>query len=319
MLHVRFVTMALAALMLFPGCGFIHFGRNPAGATSTGDAGTAEAYTALATEHKILKQELALVRKEGDALRATIERAGSFANAPELAVQLSATTRELAALRARHAQLQAQRQGAADTPASHAQFTELEEKLAVSLRTRTELQEETARIRSEVQRLRIENTTLAEQVKAAAAREEQAQSALAQLNTELLAHKDARARADQAAAAAHAQLSAVIAAGADGSGTATRAAMTLQLAKAPPADASPTAELRTDPRRLRLAGADGGTPAPAPSPRTHIVAAGDTLEKLAQKYFGTPEQWRQIYEANEKQLGNGRPLTVGMKLDIPSP
>src|SRR5688572_19028729 len=117
-------AVACAALLLLPGCGYIHFGRLPAGATATGDATMAEAYSALSTEHKILKQELALARREGDALRATLDRAGSTTAAPGLVAQLNETTRELASLRASHAKLQAERTGTAG-PA-----TALEEQLA---------------------------------------------------------------------------------------------------------------------------------------------------------------------------------------------
>ncbi len=313
-------ALALIALLLLPGCGLIHFGRLPAGATSTGDAGMAEAYTSLATEHKMLKQELAIVRREGDALRASVDRAGGASPGADLVAQLNATTRELATLRATHARLQSEPPAASSRSGSNPLLAAVEEKLAVSLRNFTQLQEENARLRAEVQQARTENTTLAGQLSTAVTRQEQARAELGQLNNELLAQKEARARADQAANAARAQLSAVLAAG--GSPTSTSvdpgaaAPATLRLAKAPPADASATAELRTDAEKLRLAG--GGTPvAPATAPRTHVVAAGDTLERLAQKYYNAPDRWRQIYDANEKQLGNGRPLTVGMHLEIP--
>lgn len=305
-------AIALAAVLLLPGCGFVHFGRFPAGATATGDATMAEAYTNLATEHKMLKQELALVRREGDVLRASLDRTGSATPGPDLLAQLNASTRELAALRASHARLQTESPGAPGRTGANPALAEIEEKLADSLRKYTELREENARLRADVQQSRTENATLAGQLNTAVARQEQAQSALAQLNTELLAQKEARARADQAASAARAQLGAVIAAG--GSEPGARSA--LRLAKAPPANSSASAELRTDPERLRVsAGAASSTP--APMRRTHVVTAGDTLERLAQKYYDAPERWREIYDANEKQLGNGRPLTVGMQLEIP--
>jgi LysM repeat protein len=321
-------TLALSALLLLSGCGFVHFGRLPqtGGGAAGGDAAMAEAYTNLATEHKILKQELALARKEGDALRATIERAGS--GSPDLVARLEETTRELTTLRASYERLQSSRGGTptgAEDPATRARLAEIEEKLAASLRNYTQLQEENARLRQDVDRVRGENIVLAEQLKTAVARNDQAQTALAQLNTELLAQKEARVRAEQASSAAQAQLVAVMAARTGGAPlsaareTSADAAAALQAPKAPSSGAA--AELRVNTERLRNNTA-AGAPAPegaggAKPPRTHVVEPGDTLEKLALKYYGAPSLWRRIYEANEAVLGNGRPLASGMRLAIP--
>ncbi len=207
-----------------------------------------------------------------------------------------------------------------------------EEKLAAALRNFTQLQEENARLRTEVDSTRAENSTLTAQVKTITAQNEQAQAALAQLNTELLAQKAARARAEQQADAARAQLATVVAnrdAGRDPANRTLAAARestadsttALSVAAAPPLDQPPTAELRTSPERLRAAAgkkaADTSAAAPADAPRIHVVQAGDTLEKLAQKYYGDPSKWNLIYFANNSQLSGGRPLKPGMELEIP--
>lgn len=312
-------------LSLLSGCGYVHFGRLPGGAAT--DSAMAEAYSTLSTEHKILKQELVLARREGDALRAAVERAGTGGSSTDLVARLNETTRELATLRASYAKLQAERAGAAD-PGAAGQLAALEDKLAGALRNFTQLQEENSRLRADLDRARTQNTTLAEQLRSTAASHADAQSALAQLNTELIAQKEARARAEQTAAAVRAQLGTVLAAGSGGGaapGTSapppspapTSATSALRLAKAPPADASGVAELRTSPERLRAAEtAPVAAPPPAPT-RTHTVQAGDTLEKIAQRYYGAPNQWHRIYDANAAQLGNGRPLTAGMQLHVP--
>ena len=173
-------SIALALLLAFSGCGFVHFGRLPE-ATAT-DATLNTTYSELSTEHKILKQELALARKEGDALRAATERGSG--GSPEITTRLNETTRELAALRASYAKVS---EAKSPSAAATVKAGELEEKLAVSLRNYTQLQEENARLRSEVDRTRTENVALTEQVKSATSQNEQAQAALAQLNTELLA------------------------------------------------------------------------------------------------------------------------------------
>jgi nucleoid-associated protein YgaU len=53
--------------------------------------------------------------------------------------------------------------------------------------------------------------------------------------------------------------------------------------------------------------------------RTHVVTSGDTLEKLSREYYGMPDRWHVIYEANIVELSSGRPLRPGMELVIPDP
>lgn len=296
---------ALAALLVLSGCGYVHFGRLPESAAAMGDGKSAEAFTNLSLEHKILKQELALARREGDALRNALERG---AGSPELAARLNETAAELARVRADYARLKSERAGAATSLVASAQITELEEKLGTAQRTAVDLQSENQRLRADLERARSENLDLNEKLRASVTDNERAQFALAQLNTELVALKQARARAEQSAESVRAQLDAVIARA--GAGGTASAATGLQLARAPAADASPTAELRINAERLRAA------PAAAPA-RTHTVQAGDTLESIAVRYFGTPDRWRTVYDANLALLGNAQPLAPGMVLTIP--
>ena len=37
---------------------------------------------------------------------------------------------------------------------------------------------------------------------------------------------------------------------------------------------------------------------PTPGPRTHAVASGDTLQKIAKRYYGSVTHWRRIADAN---------------------
>jgi nucleoid-associated protein YgaU len=326
--------LALLPLLALSGCGYVHFGRLPTAPAADGTLDTA--YSDLTTKHKILQQELALARKEGDALRAALDNRGDGASA-QLTARLNETARELAALRASYAKLSAAKSAdnltTAGDPELAAKLASTEEKLAGTLRNFTQLQEENARLRTEVDQTRAENTTLTAQVKTITAENQQAQAALAQLNTELLAQKEARARAEQQTEAARTQLSAVVAArdsASAGPATLTSAressaasTATLKIADAPPSDTPPTAELRTSPERLRAAAekakveSPAATAATAPSSRTHVVQVGDTLEKLAKKYYGDPGKWNLIYFANNAQLSGGRPLRAGMELEIP--
>ena len=51
--------------------------------------------------------------------------------------------------------------------------------------------------------------------------------------------------------------------------------------------------------------------------RTHTVAEGDTLSRIAKRYYGSSERWNEIFEANRAQLPNAAGLKIGMKLRIP--
>jgi nucleoid-associated protein YgaU len=62
--------------------------------------------------------------------------------------------------------------------------------------------------------------------------------------------------------------------------------------------------------------------AEAPKPavkagRVHKVVSGDTLGRLALKYYGDASKWERIQAANQEVLKKGIALDVGMKLQIP--
>lgn len=309
---------ALASALCLSGCGYIHFGRLPETATLAGDGKLAEAYSQLSTEHKILKQELVLVRREGDALRTAVERSGTSANSTELARSLRETATELSSLRAAYAKLQAERGGA--DPAAKERLGDLENKLAASLRDYTSLQAENNRLRNDLERSRSENTALAGRLQTVSAQNEQTQQAYAQLNRDFLALKEARTKAEQAAEGLRSQLAAVNAAPAAGTGgtrTQPPAAAALTLAKAPPADPTSTAELRTQVDRLREAQAAADSAPAAKGSRRHVVRTGDTLEKISRQYYGVSGRWSTMYDANAALLANGKPLQAGMELVIP--
>jgi hypothetical protein len=194
-------NLALIASLNFAGCGYVHFGRAPSARPS--DAALAAAYADLMTQHKILKQELALARKEGDTLRIALEHTGgavSAAGSANLVARLNETSKELAALRVSYSKLKEEALKA-DTRSTAAAKND------------AQLQDENTRLRADLDRVRGENRTLAEQLKLAAARSERAEAEVAQLNMDLVAQKEARTRAEQATLALRTQLDAVIAHG----------------------------------------------------------------------------------------------------------
>ena len=103
----------------------------------------------------------------------------------------------------------------------------------------------------------------------------------------------------------------------------TRAALGAQTSASglavPTRPGTPTALLSTSPERLRAAAqtpVDLQTPALVET-RTHTVADGDTLSKIARQYYGDSQRWPEILTANRAQLPDDRSLRVGMKLRIP--
>jgi len=94
--------------------------------------------------------------------------------------------------------------------------------------------------------------------------------------------------------------------------------------KPQPATAKPAAvtpERKAPPPPAKTASAP-----PAPSPpqtaksagQEYIVKSGDTLGRLAQKYYGDFLKWTRIYEANRQSLKTPDYIFVGQKLIIPA-
>jgi nucleoid-associated protein YgaU len=52
--------------------------------------------------------------------------------------------------------------------------------------------------------------------------------------------------------------------------------------------------------------------------QTYTVAKGDTLSKIAKKFYGNANTWRVIFEANTDQLSNPDLIKPGQVLKIPA-
>jgi LysM repeat protein len=50
---------------------------------------------------------------------------------------------------------------------------------------------------------------------------------------------------------------------------------------------------------------------------TYTVAKGDTLSSISLRLYGTASRWREIYEANRRELPSPAQLKVGQQLTIP--
>ena len=63
--------------------------------------------------------------------------------------------------------------------------------------------------------------------------------------------------------------------------------------------------------------AANNVPPSPPSPRSHVVQKGDTLQSLALKYYGTRSAWEKIFTANRALLPSKDHLKIGQQLVIP--
>lgn len=81
----------------------------------------------------------------------------------------------------------------------------------------------------------------------------------------------------------------------------------------------------------------GGSTAPAPAPKkpdfsnvesggstvsasaqTYTVVSGDSLSKIAKKFYGDANAWKQIFEANRDKISNPDMIHPGQVLTIPA-
>ncbi|HEX4389734.1 MAG TPA: LysM peptidoglycan-binding domain-containing protein [Steroidobacteraceae bacterium] len=64
--------------------------------------------------------------------------------------------------------------------------------------------------------------------------------------------------------------------------------------------------------------ADDKTPADSnPYTQTYVVQSGDSLSKIAQKYYGDASLYDKIFQANRDVLKDPNKIQVGQKLRIP--
>ena len=89
----------------------------------------------------------------------------------------------------------------------------------------------------------------------------------------------------------------------------------------PPEGSQPA--LASGAERGAAAGSGAAQPAAAPTAgpsaaaRTYEVLPGDSLSSIAQRFYGSPNEWRKIFAANQDVLPNPDRLTPKMVLRIP--
>ena len=79
------------------------------------------------------------------------------------------------------------------------------------------------------------------------------------------------------------------------------------------------AEITIDPSLAPPAAAPStGQPSTAASEQSYTVKPGDTLSKIAKQYYGDPNAYMAIFEANRDQLKDPDMIRVGQVLKIPA-
>ena len=78
-----------------------------------------------------------------------------------------------------------------------------------------------------------------------------------------------------------------------------------------------TALAAPPPEALPAAGASTSSEKPASAARSHVVQPGDTLSRIAQRYYGNGRRWSDILAANKAVIPNSDRLAIGTTLVIP--
>jgi nucleoid-associated protein YgaU len=73
------------------------------------------------------------------------------------------------------------------------------------------------------------------------------------------------------------------------------------------------ADIQAPAAAAAAAGAGGSTTAA----RTYTVQAGDNLSKISKHFYGDPNQYMKIVDANKDQLPDPDKIKPGMQLNIP--
>lgn len=208
---------------------------------------------------------------------------------PDLRDRVAELERQLAA-----AQTPAATPAASDDTA--AKLAEVEGKLTTALRGYSLLQRERDELQAKIDKtaadLTAERDTLAAKLAAAEANASAAQAEATRLGDSLGALQRSSGQSSSELAAARALIAQLQAA------NTTLGRENYELKAVLPRDA-------------------GRSTAAVATGRTHAVTAGDSLTKISQRYYGTPDRWPDIVAANRDVLDAKATLRVGLTLRIP--
>lgn len=77
-----------------------------------------------------------------------------------------------------------------------------------------------------------------------------------------------------------------------------------------------------DPKEPDFSDVESGSSSTAPSPKpsggqTYTVVKGDSLSKIAKRFYGSAGEWKKIYEANKDAIKNPDLIHPGQTFRIP--
>jgi LysM repeat protein len=251
-----------------------------------------DAQASLRADNKQLTDELASAWKESADLKTKVD---------QLTSDYAALSQQLDASKA---QLAAKPDAPAPAPAvADTQLADVQDKLAMSLRSFTVVQDENSQLKASLDKLTSDNAAIGQQLDAAHASIAQLQvqaAATAQiepLRNELRQAQDETTRL----ATENQQLRTRVAIQSPGPGSAR---------PMPMRPGTPAAESAAVPP-------PAAPPAPAPEAKTYVVAEGDTLTKISRKFYGSSGRWEDILKANHDVMKDEKSLVVGSTIKIP--
>ena len=265
-------------------------------------------YPDLSDKVNALENQIAVLTTEaGRAKQEAAVKGGSIPAYPDLSARvhelettLTDTKRQLAA-----AQTTAAPVAAADPSDLQKKLADTEDRLATSLRGYAALERERDTLAASASKsadsVNAENAALAARLAAGESRVAAAQAEATRATETLnaLQRSSAQASNDLAATRALAQ----------------------QLQGSNTVLASENYQLKTMLARSVGTPASVTTAPVAASPvlaaRTHVIASGDSLSRISQRYYGNANRWPDIYNVNRDKIGADGVLRVGAELRIP--
>ena len=79
-----------------------------------------------------------------------------------------------------------------------------------------------------------------------------------------------------------------------------------------------TCDLSVDPSIAPSTAQNTATANTASAQRTYTVQPGDSLSKIAKQFYGNPNEYNRIFEANRDKLNDPNKIQAGQVLTIPS-
>jgi nucleoid-associated protein YgaU len=256
----------------------------------------------LRADNKQLSDELASAWKEADRLKA--ELAAAQAAAAKSTDEAADLRKQLDSAKAQAPKADEAPPAAAAAPDTDAakQAADLQDKLAVSLRSFSVLQDENAQLKASADKAAADNASLSQQL-------ESAKASIASLQVQAAA----TAQIDPLRTELRQAHDETVRLAVENQEYRTRLAVQLT----GPNSSRPAP---TRPGQASAVAAAAVQPAAAPppaAPKTYVVAEGDTLTKISRKFYGNSGRWQDILKANHGVVKDEKSLVVGSTITIP--